>query len=137
MFTIHEIKNSSFVYVKHVFLDISIKGQFESNNIYYSSNQKLLLLFKKSFSLHFYKKRISKKILKVCNHYSDKDNPKTLSYFLVEPLHNLWVIKEKDYYYLSLKCNISAIWLVETACIFLIFLIATEQISMKCEIQES
>ena len=31
MFTIHEIDNSSFVYVKHVFLDISIKGQFESN----------------------------------------------------------------------------------------------------------
>ena len=61
MFTIHEIDNSSFVYVKHVFLDISIKGQFESNNIYYSSNQKLLLLFKKSFSLHFYEKRISKK----------------------------------------------------------------------------
>ena len=34
---------------------------------------------------------------------------------------------------LSLKCKISAIWLVETACIFLIFLIATVQISMECE----
>ena len=37
----------------------------------------------------------------------------------------------------SLKCKISAIWLVETACIFLIFLIATVQISMECESQES
>ena len=33
---------------------------------------------------------------------------------------------------LSLKCKISAIWLVETACIFLIFLIATVQI-LECE----
>ena len=66
-----------------------------------------------------------------------KDNLKPLSYFLVEPLYNLWVIKEKDYYYLSLKCKISAVWLVETACIFLIFLIATVQMSMKCETQES
>ena len=31
MFTIHQIRNSSLVYVKHVFLDISIKGRFESN----------------------------------------------------------------------------------------------------------
>ena len=38
---------------------------------------------------------------------------------------------------LSLKCKISAIWLVEKECIFLIFLIATVQISMKCEKQES
>ena len=30
MFTIHQIKNSSLVYVKHVLLDISIKGQLES-----------------------------------------------------------------------------------------------------------
>ena len=35
-----------------------------------------------------------------------------------------------SYCLLSLKCKISAIWLVETACIFLIFLIATMQISM-------
>ena len=41
------------------------------------------------------------------------------------------------YFHLSLKCKISAIWLVETACIFLIFLIATVQISMDCEMQES
>ena len=37
------------------------------------------------------------------------------------------------YWRLSLKCKISAIWLVETACTFLIFLIATIQISMECE----
>ena len=39
--------------------------------------------------------------------------------------------------FLLLKCKISATWLVETACIFLIFLIATLQISMDCETQES
>ena len=38
---------------------------------------------------------------------------------------------------LMLKCKISAIWLVETAHIFLIFLIATVHISMECETQES
>ena len=38
---------------------------------------------------------------------------------------------------LSLKYKISAIWLVETASMFLIFLIATVQISMECETQES
>ena len=37
---------------------------------------------------------------------------------------------------LSLKCKISVIWLIETAFIFLIFLIATVQISMECETQE-
>ena len=31
MFTLHQIKNSSLVYVKHTSLEISIKGQFESN----------------------------------------------------------------------------------------------------------
>ena len=34
------------------------------------------------------------------------------------------------------KCKISAIWLVETASIFLIFLIATVQMWMGCETQE-
>ena len=38
-----------------------------------------------------------------------------------------------DYATLSLKCKISAIWLVETASIFLICLITTVQISMKSE----
>ena len=38
---------------------------------------------------------------------------------------------------LSLKCKISAVWLVETACIFLIFLIPTVQISMECKTQEN
>ena len=33
--------------------------------------------------------------------------------------------------------KISAIRLVETACVFMIFLIATVQISMACETQES
>ena len=41
------------------------------------------------------------------------------------------------YPHLSLKCKISAVRLVGTACIFLIFLIATVQISMECETQES
>ena len=31
----------------------------------------------------------------------------------------------------------SAIWSVETACVFLIFSIATVQMSVKCELQES
>ena len=57
MFTISWIKSSSFVYVKHVFLDQDSKV----TNVY-SSNQKLLLLFKNYFSLNFHKKRISKKI---------------------------------------------------------------------------
>ena len=38
---------------------------------------------------------------------------------------------------LLLKCEVSAIWLVEKECIFLIFLIATVQISVECETQES
>ena len=38
---------------------------------------------------------------------------------------------------LSLKGKISAIWLVEKECIFLIFLIDTVQISMQYETQES
>ena len=60
MFTINQIENSSFVYVKHVFLDIS--------------------LFKKCFLLHFYKKRISKKIFsKSVTTTVYKDNLKPLS----------------------------------------------------------
>ena len=39
--------------------------------------------------------------------------------------------------YLLLKCKISEIWLVETACMFQIILIATVQISMEYETQES
>ena len=39
--------------------------------------------------------------------------------------------------YLSLKCKTSAISLVETACMFLIFLITSMQISMECEMKES
>ena len=38
---------------------------------------------------------------------------------------------------LSLNCKIPAIWLVDRACKFLMFLIATVQISMECETQES
>ena len=37
---------------------------------------------------------------------------------------------------LSYIIKISAIWLVEAACIYLIFLITTMQISMECETQE-
>ena len=50
------------------------------------------------------------------------------------------LVRERNifqYRILSLKYKISAIWLVETVCIFLIFLIATVQISMECETQES
>ena len=39
--------------------------------------------------------------------------------------------------YLSLKCKTSAISLVETACMFLIFLITSMQISTECETKES
>ena len=81
------------IYVKHVLLDISIKGQFKSTKcLLHSSNQKLLLLFKKCFSLHFYKKRSSKKIFsKSVTIIGYKDNLKPLSlfdgcYFLAEPL---------------------------------------------------
>ena len=41
------------------------------------------------------------------------------------------------YIYLLLKCNLSVISLVETACTLQIFLIATVEISMECETQES
>ena len=44
---------------------------------------------------------------------------------------NLW--DAVVYLKLSLKCKTSAIWLVETACISLILLTATVQISMECE----
>ena len=39
--------------------------------------------------------------------------------------------------FLSLKWKISAIWLGETACMFLIFLIATVKILKECETRES
>ena len=45
--------------------------------------------------------------------------------------------KRGKYLLLSLKCKLSAIWLVETSCVFPIFLIATVQISMESETQES
>ena len=38
---------------------------------------------------------------------------------------------------LLLKRKISAIWLVEKTCMFLIFLIAQVEMSMECETQES
>ena len=44
-----------------------------------------------------------------------------------------WVIIE----HLSWKCKLSVIWFVETASIFLIFLISTVLISMEYEMQES
>ena len=38
-------------------------------------------------------------------------------------------------YLLSFKCKIYEIWLGETACIFLMFLISAFQISMECKTQ--
>ena len=53
-------------------------------------------------------------------------------------LHVLYITLLYIYYItLSLKFKIFTIWLVETACIFLIFLIAIVQLSMKCGTQES
>ena len=49
----------------------------------------------------------------------------------------LKMIKNTFYFILLLKCKISEILLFKTACIFLIFLITTMQISMECETQES
>ena len=69
MFTIY-IESKTTVYVKYVLLDISIKVRFESNKcLLHSSNQKLLLLFKKSFSLHSVKEELAKNILSVYNHH--------------------------------------------------------------------
>ena len=42
-------------------------------------------------------------------------------------------MREEEQQVLSLKCKVSSIWLSETACIFLIVLIATVQISVECE----
>ena len=60
MFTIHRIENSSFVYLKHVFLDISIKGRFESNKCLLFIKSKTHFIQK--FFLYIFKKKISKKI---------------------------------------------------------------------------
>ena len=43
------------------------------------------------------------------------------------------IMYNRIYKYFSLKFETSAIWLVETACTFLIFLIATVQISLEFE----
>ena len=77
------IESKTTVYVKHVLLVISIKGWFESNKcLLHSSSQKLLLLFKKCFSLHFYVKEISKTIFwKSVTIIVYKDNLKPLSLF--------------------------------------------------------
>ena len=61
MFTIHRIENSSFVYVKYVFLDISIKGRFEcSKFLFMKSKTPSFNLKWFSFTLPW-KKRICKK----------------------------------------------------------------------------
>ena len=44
-------------------------------------------------------------------------------------------IQKYCYYWLSLKCKIFAIWLVETGCIFPTFLITTVKILMEFETQ--
>ena len=58
-------------------------------------------------------------------------------YHFNKPFPNFHSFYFDKYYLLSLKCKISVFWLVKTACIFLVFLIATMQISMECETQES
>ena len=52
-------------------------------------------------------------------------------------MHSVSTNQIADILYLTLKWKISAIWLVETVCIFLIVLIASVEISMECETQES
>ena len=56
MFTIHQIKNSSFTYVKHVFLDISIKERFKNNKCLLFIKSKTPPFLKKCLFLDFYKK---------------------------------------------------------------------------------
>ena len=60
MFTIHQIKNSTLVYVKHVFLDISVKGRFKSNKCLLLIKSKVPLLLKKCF-IYIFKKQLVKK----------------------------------------------------------------------------
>ena len=67
--------------------------------------------------------------------FNDKDSLKNID--IIYAFLFSHIIVHGTYVLLSLKCKITAIWLVETACIFLIFLIATVQISMECETQES
>ena len=72
-------------------------------------------------------KRITKKILKRTVYYGSKDNiwgAHLADMQLISKFNN-------GFSFISLKCKISAIWLVETACIFLVFSIATVQI--ECE----
>ena len=83
MSAINGIKNSSFGYVKHTFLDISINGQFESNKIFtipHIKNSSFHL--KNVFFFTFLQKRISIKILsKSVVIIGYKDNLKPLSFF--------------------------------------------------------
>ena len=84
MFTIHGIKISSFVYVKHPFLDISIKRQLESNSCFLFNKSKTSPFFfkKKTFFFIFLLKRTSKKILsKYVTIICYKSNLKPLSLF--------------------------------------------------------
>ena len=92
------------------------------------------LIFKSTFKststvnfYHFNKPPSSRKRLTVSGffHIAKKRFPNFHSFYF------------DKYYLLSLKCKISVFWLVKTACIFLVFLIATKQISMECETQES
>ena len=50
---------------------------------------------------------------------------------------SLTIMHKKLVFFIIVKMQVSAIWLVETAGIFQIFWIATLQISMECETQES
>ena len=81
--TIHQMKNSSFLYVKHVLLDTCMKGWLESNKCLLFSKSQTPFLVKKCSSLHFYKKKkISTKIFsKFVTIIVYKDNLKPLSLF--------------------------------------------------------
>ena len=83
MSAINGIKNSSFGYVKHTFLDISINGQFESNKIFTIPHIKNSSSYLKNvFFFTFLQKRISIKILsKSVVIIGYKDNLKPLSFF--------------------------------------------------------
>ena len=60
MLTIHRIENSSFVYEKHVFLNISIKGRFESNKCSLLIKSKTPFILKNVFLYISIKKELAK-----------------------------------------------------------------------------
>ena len=63
-------------------------------------------------------------------------NMDIFSSFKDSPYCTLYRAITGTYLTLSLKCKIFTIWLVETACVLMIFLITTVQISIECETQK-